>query len=190
MFTPNLKHKKWLAELEDIHNKVFFLQRNNQEFHKLKDKFNNKELPYDIFAFMRRNYITFMAMAIRRLVDRHKDVVSLIKIMDDLALNSDAVTRKWFLQLWPDASGEKLFEQFFGDNLVLNRETINEDMQELEFHTKKVADHADKWEAHWDKKRYTTGTVNFNDLDKAVRVLVEVYKRYYYLLKQSTIDFR
>lgn len=187
--SQNFKISKWLKELKEIHDKVFFLNENNKYFHQLVKDFNSKKLDFEIFRFCRRNYVTFMAMAVRRLIDRDNRTISLIKILDDLYKNSEAFTRKWFLKQFPGAENESLFKKFFGSGESLNKEVVESDIQKLIFITKKIKDFADKWEAHWDKKRFKVTTPNFNDLDMAVIRIVAIYKKYYYLLKQSSISF-
>jgi hypothetical protein len=51
--------------------------------------------------------------------------------------------------------------------------------------------YADTWKAHWDKDRHKkTTSLAYIDLDIAVRSIVEIYYRYYYLLKQGAVQFQ
>jgi len=54
--------------------------------------------------------------------------------------------------------------------------------------TKPIRDRADQYEAHIDlnPKRDTDPT--FNDLDQSIGIIVKLYKKYYYLFKQSSIS--
>ena len=189
MVQSNFKIDKWLKDLQDIHDKVFFLWYNNKEFHKLKDRFNEKSLPFELFRFIRRNYVTFMCMGVRRLIDNDPQTTSLLRILEDIRDNSNAFNKSWFLEQHPDAPGEDLFEEFFGENGTLKKETASSDIEKLQWTTKKVKDYADKWEAHWDRQRFKVKYPNYRDLDFAVDSITEIYKRYYYLLKQSSLDF-
>ena len=54
--------------------------------------------------------------------------------------------------------------------------------------TRAIRDRANKFEAHKDKKQMLGSEPNFNDVDKAVAVICDLYKKYYYLLKQSSLS--
>lgn len=185
----SFKISKLLEDFDEIHDKVFFLYYNNKEFHQIADQFNHKKLDYKLFAFCRRNYVTFTAMAVRRLIDRHNQSISLIKILDDLHNNSNKLSRNWFVNQFPEGDQESLFKKFFGNDLHLKKNVVSDDINKLLFFTKKIKNFANKWEAHWDKKRFQITVPNFNDLDKAVRTVIDIYKKYYYLLKQKSISF-
>jgi len=188
-FQPNSKYKKWTKNLDEIHNMVFFLQFNNKEFNSLANQYNNKKISFDLFRFARRNYVTFMSMNIRKTVDHDPRTISLINILRDIAKNSGAFKRSWFLKQFPDGEGETLFKEFFSNKDVLRRTVIKGDIDKLLRGTKKITDYANKWEAHWDKNRSKVARTTYRELDKAVGVVVKIYSRYYYLLKQKSISF-
>ena len=185
----NFKINKWLEELKELHDKVFFLQFNNKEFHNLANAFNNKKISYEIFRFARRNYVPFMSMGVRRLIDKNPQTISLIRLLTDIQNNSPSFKRNWFLKQYPGGINESLFKKFFGANESLKKDVVANDIKKLLNRTKKIKDYADKWEAHWDKKRLQVATPTFNDLDSTLICITRIYTKYYYLLKQSSISF-
>ncbi len=123
-----------------------------------------------------------MSLFVRRTVDRHPQAVSLIKLLDDIAANSDAVTIKAFAKFSPNPD---LPEEFF-ENGVLKKKVILADIETLLKCTESVTANTDKWFAHWDEhRRKSKFNPTFDDLHNAVDCIIEMYKRYYRLIKES-----
>ncbi len=185
----NFKLNKWQKELKSLMGDVVYLYQNNKEFLSLVDKWNNKSLDYEIWNFAKRNYVSYMSMAIRRLCDDHKDAISLWKLINDIQINASAVKRSWFLSEWPDGEGESLFIEFFDKEKVLKDSIVANHISNLENTTKSIRDRADKFEAHKDRNQKLPSEPVFNDIDKSVDVICELYKKYYYLLTQNSLSF-
>ncbi len=188
MDTANFKLEKWIKELKSLMGDVVYLKKNNEEFLALAGKWNNKKLDLDLWNFAKRNYVSYMSMAIRRLCDDHRDAISLWKLINDININASAIKSSWFLKEYPDGKNESLFKELFGDSPVLQTEVVTTHLQNLEASTKAIRDRADKFEAHKDKKPKLEVEPNFNDVDNAVEVICALYKKYYYLLTQSSLN--
>ena len=183
----NFKIDVWLRDLEAIQSNIVYLRFNNTDFKALADRFNKKRLEPYLWEFAKRNYITYMSMAIRRLVDNHRDARSLWKLIDDIEFNSEAFSRQWFLTQWAGGEHETPFLEFFGSSPVLQKSVISGHKLELETVTKSIRDRADKFEAHIDKKPKLKSIPTFNDIDNSVEIIAKLYKKYYYLLKQASL---
>lgn len=185
----NFKLEKWLDELSRLTGDIAYLKKNNSEFLTLVKKWNNKKLEFELWNFTKRNYVSYMSMAIRRLCDNHKDSVSLWKLINDIQENSLAIKSSWFLKEWPDGEEETLFKHFFGNQKSVVESTVAKHKKLLEDTTKSITDRADQFEAHKDKNPKLEAQPNFNDIDKSVELICNLYNKYYYLLKQSSNSF-
>jgi len=109
---PNFKLEKWLKEFTRIESDIVRLKFNNDEFHNIAHRFNSRKLDVFYWEFAKRNYVSYMTMAVRRIAGTYRDGISLSKLLIDLRDNASTVTRKWFLIQWPGAIGESTFEDF------------------------------------------------------------------------------
>lgn len=188
MNTANFKLDKWISELKTLMGDVVYLQKNNTEFIQLAQKWNSKQLDIELWSFAKRNYVSYMSMAIRRLCDDHRDAISLWKLINDIKQNASSVKRIWFLKEWPDGKHETQFKEFFDNSPILQDDIVSKHIKSLEDSTKAIRDRADKFEAHKDKKQKLDVEPNFNDVDIAVKVICDLYEKYYYLLTQSSLS--
>lgn len=187
---PQLKADYWKRIIEDeLLTPIVILNENKKQFLRLAELFNAKDLDKEVFYFARRNYISFMSLAIRRMVDTNSRSHSLINLLNDLKENHSAIQKSWFLKHHPGAEGESLYERFFSDSESVNSDEIQSDIDELVNRTRSIKDRADRWEAHWDKKRTKLKqNPTFDDLHLAVEVIIKIYTKYYYLITQSAIS--
>lgn len=183
----NFKLDKWKKEFKQLETSVVYLRLNNTDFLALSKRFNVGKLEPYLWEFAKKNYISYMSMAIRRLVDNHKDAVSLWKLLDDIEANSETVTRKWFLKEWPGGERESTFLEFFGSGTCLQKSVIVDHKRQLDDATKSVRERADKFEAHLDKKPKLKSIPTFNNIDNSTAVIAQIYKKYYYLLNQRSL---
>ncbi|GEM_PF-2680017 len=178
---------KWITELELLQPDILYLKFNNSEFLALSQRYNLGELESYLWKFAKRNYITYMSMAIRRLVDKHKGVSSLWKLINDIEFCSNIVTTQWFLKKWPGGKGETIFTEFFGTGDTLQKNDVIKHKESLERITQTVRDRANQYEAHKDKKPKLKNPPTFQDIDQSVEIITIIYKKYYYLLKQASL---
>jgi len=188
---PILKQGKWINIIgNEVFAQMTILVTNKKEFLEITKQYNEKKINQSLFLFIKRNYVTHMSMTIRRLVDTHPQAVSLISLLNDLLINSEAITIKWFLDEFPDGKDGSLFKEFFNGNNKLNKKVILQDIDFLIKATEAISKRSDKWEAHWDKDRKKLEyNPTFDDLHKAVDDVISIYEKYYYLLTQSSISF-
>ena len=184
----NFKLEKWLKEFERIGSDILYLKRNNTDFLQLAALFNDKKLDQNFWEFAKRNYVSCMSMAIRRIAGTYRDGISLYKLLVDLRDNAKSVTRTWFLKEWPGAKNESIFVNFFGSDLSLKDSVVTGYIEELDITTKAIRDRADQFEAHIDLNPKMDSQPTFNDIDKSVDIIVKIYKKFYYLFKQASIN--
>ncbi len=187
MQQQNFKLDKWKKEFKQVEVSVAYLRFNNTDFLNLSKRFNDGRLEPYLWEFARRNYVTYMSMAIRRLLDDHRDVVSLWKLLSDIEANAETVTRKWFLKEWPGGAHESTFLEFFGSGDFVQQSVVAGHKKQLDDATRSIRDRADKFEAHMDKKPKLKNTPTFNDIDNSVVVIAQIYKKYYYLFNQKSL---
>lgn len=182
------KLEKWLRELKRLEADVVYLRFNNTDFIQLAKRFNDGKLEPYLWEFAKRNYISYMSMSIRRISGKYRDGVSLYKLINDIRVNAESVKRTWFLNEWPDGEKESLFLEFFGDDQSLKTEVLDKHLQILDTATKLIRDRADQFEAHIDMEPKLDALPTFNDIDNSVNVIGDIYQKYYYLLKQSSLS--
>ena len=121
---------------------------------------------------LNRSYAHATAARIRRLTDRHKDCVSLAKLLDELQ-NHPAL----------------LIRQLGVENMVnrVSRGELQKDLMDLDAACRPVTDYVDKHVAHHDK-RPRSAVPKPRVVNAAIDKLIEIFKKYYTLLIGSDID--
>ena len=185
----NFKLDKWRRDLQTILPEIAFLKYNSSDFNNLSKRYNGGDLEPYLWNFILKNYTSCMSMGIRRMVDDHPQVISLWKLIDDIEANAEKVTSKWFLKEWPGGKNESLFVEFFDTKPSLQQTAVTKHKKQLEDITKSVAERADKFEAHKDKKPKLQSIPTYADIDKSVQIVTELFNKYYYLLNQSGHSF-
>lgn len=183
------KLEKWIASLSRIQNEVFSLLENKKRFNALVEKNNKKELEGELWDFIKINYAGNITMSICRQVDDHKDAVSLLNLLEDVLENAHTIPTSWLLEQWPEGKEEEPFKLLFSDSDHLVVKNVCSDITELKRITEAISNHRDKRIAHSDKKQVIPIEPEFNDIEKSVDFMEALFKKYYYLLKQSSHTF-
>lgn len=137
-------------------------------------------------SWVRHNYARAVALGLRRQVDQRRDVVSLRRLMIELAAASEGVTREWYVDMaGPDEFLQKRARESFdrwGQDHV-ERRTVRQDIDRLVEVTSPAVQWVDSTVAHLGANRKELEiSLKFTDLHEAVDVVVELYKSYSTLL--------
>jgi hypothetical protein len=146
-------------------------------------------------SLFNQNYIRAQGLGVRRQVEVRKDVVSLGRLLDGVAKNAGAVTRRRFLhELYAEESdfGNEFFDELAGPGLsVLDPAIPRGQLDRLESETKQVREWVSKEVAHFDP---ATGSfseqLTFGDVHRCVDLLFETMNFYHQLLLGQTVDDR
>ena len=139
--------------------------------------------------WVRDNYYTYVAMAIRRQVDLKKDVISLMRLIDGIKKNPQYLTRAWHMSLYSpamQAAANDFFTKMAGTGSYFDPKIAERDLKKLEEISSKVTQIADRAIAH--NSNRPSGNVTFNEIDECIRGFQEMAQKYYLLLTASSIN--
>jgi len=138
------------------------------------------------------SYARSQGLAIRRQVDVRPDVVSLGRLLTQIAKAPNVLTRERYLELHPH--GKRLGDEFF-DELTspgakaIDPEMPRRDLERLHAETAKIREWVNKEVAHWDQK---TGTfsegLTYADVHHGIDLIFDVMMPYRQLILGDTID--
>ncbi len=182
----NQKLEKWISYLDRINPEVHYLLENRKIFRLLVSEHNSgKFVDPRIWSFIKSNYQGNMTMCVCRQIDLDDNTISLLGLMKDLLKNYEMVTKKWFISNFPKSDREPTFVKLFKDGEIVDVENLRQDIKILKEQSEAVCNHRDKRIAHSDRNQQIPKEPVFNDIDKCVNVIEELFNKYYYLLKQS-----
>lgn len=96
----NIKLKKWLGWIEKIYYECESLKIKSYFYREyLEIVKNNHEIdsPQDFHIWVARNYYESALMSIRRLIDDHRDTISLLNLLTEIKKEPRTITKEWYL---------------------------------------------------------------------------------------------
>lgn len=154
--TPDARYASWVEQFDLIVNDVYALHHHRHLFREIRDIAAAANLPsstfFDAFGLW---YASSQSAALRRLVDRRKGTVSLIRLLEDIARNPKVMNRDRHVGLWGNdrffiAQGNRNFDRFAkasGDDTV-DRDAVNADINAVNGIVSKVEKYVDENVAH------------------------------------------
>jgi hypothetical protein len=140
-----------------------------------------------VYEWITWGYGHSSAAAVRRLVDRREDTISLWRLLRDIERHPREITRSWFVSHHAYAfryKAEEIFNTFASDGgEFVDRQVINGDIHRLEDEIGPIKKFVDKHVAHHAIKAKPAPT--FADLHQAMDVLAELTNRYAELLVEG-----
>lgn len=140
--------------------------------------------------WVKTNYVTFVAMSIRRQMGEGRDEISLVKLIGDIKLHSGEITRDWYRSLYPDrklfdidVSGgmaNQFFDQTAGKGESFDPTTAEEDLDALKTIGKDIKLLATRTVAHSIDKEVPKLT--FDQVDQCIDKFKEITGKYLLLL--------
>jgi AbiU2 len=137
--------------------------------------------PSHFFRLMSNTYGTSQAVAVRRLADPKRGVVSLATLIKDLRKHAAEVTVEWWIGLQPNSEiGD--FEPFrLKSTNHFDPSIATKDLDRLEIAVAQVKKYVDQHLAHRDQNP-TRDIPNFDAIHAALDSLGEVFRKYHSLL--------
>lgn len=137
------------------------------------------------------NYVTFVAMTIRRQADyKHDDVISLAKLILDITENHTELTREWYLTLprntsdfWK-AQADDTFTRNAGNGDYFDAAIGIADFEKLMSVSDKLSQLATLSIAHHSKK--TKPSLTFDEVNACIDTFRELVQKYILLLTFSS----
>jgi hypothetical protein len=187
---------KWTRWIEgDVTNEVIRVNHHRQIHDRINEIRAGGDLPDSAFwEYLDSTYAVSQAVAIRRLVDRHRGTASLRNLIAEIADDAAGsgrprLTRAFWVGLWDttDPIDVAFAEQQWNDNYGgevgdhLDPAIPARDLERLTTSTDPVKEYVEKHVCHIDRRR-PEPTLTFNDLHDASVVVGELFKKYASLL--------
>jgi hypothetical protein len=173
-----LKDVVWLHSSKQIYDDYISILRRNESVEKEGVLFHN---------WIVDNYVSFVAMAIRRQAETPKanndDVISLGKLLSEIIESPGELTRAYFTSLYvhmPKGMADKHFTENAGAGDYIDPKMVEKDLEELLLATKKIEDLATLSIAHHTTKKKPELT--FNEVNKCIDTIKKLTQKYVLLL--------
>jgi len=192
----NPKLSKWLKWLDVIHKDVRNLkvaQRNFWEIQNLIEANKNLHIENDFFRYIAESYVSHAVMSIRRQIKvSDENSISFAKLLQEIIDNPDVLSRNYYVSLYKGSYLEDLadsdFNKFSEPRLeCVKASLICTDLQQLKVNATGCEHLADRRIAHIDS-RSLKKSVTFNELDKAIDTMDELFVKYYLLFHAKKMD--
>lgn len=176
MITSDFEH---LLASRQIYDQYRSMVSNNQSVMDSGAIFHN---------WLRDNYVTFVAMSIRRQTDLDRDVISLAKLITDIQNNPQDLTRKWHRGLYgsdlpdvvKDSMANDAFTENAGEGQYFDPKIAASDLEILKKVSGAITALADREIAH--RSKNSRPALTFNDVDACMDAFKEIIQRYILLL--------
>ena len=190
----NQKLRKWLRWLQVIRDDVQQLVIHKDIFEhvrKIIEANPRIQIPNAFYDFMGGSYAAYAAMGIRRQARYHKDSISFIGLLGDIADNPHALTRGYYVSLYGGPGithlADKEFDRFSGTGGAhIDPTLVRRDIRRLEARWREVREFIDRRIAHHDRKAVAMPS-GYRDIDACIDLLDELYCRYHLLLNAKAI---
>jgi hypothetical protein len=190
------KIEKWERDLETIKNEVLGLHHNRDVYRTVGQIVDEHgQLPPSLFFnYAQRTYAVTQSAAIRRQAEVDpRRVVSLASLLAELGTEPERLTRERFVALYddPDPYFERLGRTTFDERFAgevgdhIDPKIVEADLNDLRTTSDGVERYVDRYIAHTDRESLKT-LPTFGDIDKAIDVIGETFKKYALLLTASS----
>lgn len=191
--------RRWKRWLKTINNDIVSLNHQRHIFREIAESFRTKlalQTDATVWNWLAGNYATTTAVGVRRQIDRRKDVISLERLLTEIAENPAVLTRSWFERQYvrgkpplQRASYQKMaerdFQRFAGRSAKqISARMVVADRAKLRKTAARLRHYVNKRVAHRARSGYR-GPATFADLNAAVDELASLLQKYSLLLNQA-----
>jgi hypothetical protein len=190
---PDSKVEKWLGWLEEkIRPEVLTIYWRRHVYRTVADITSSRKphLPAShFFDYLRDTYAITQAVAVRRQAERSSRVISLGTLLAEVAAEPERMTRERFVSQYDaddQGRGDEAFTEHFGGHVAdhLDPALVSADIDRLKVESAKVVRYVNRNFAHLDLDPVRELPL-FEDLNAAIDVVGEMFKRYVLLLTAS-----
>ncbi len=189
----NPKIEQWKKEIQAITSDATDTIESQYIFKRLVEivgsnpKINADNLFWD---HLRASFGAYMVLGITQQVDERTEVISLLKLLEDIKTNPNVITRDWFADQYeanglPRQVGKQHFAEHFGSKLEVDATIVAQDIQELKSATAKVARFRHTRIAHKNADERFVIDLNFSEVEQALEKIEKLVIKYQLLLNQS-----
>lgn len=188
-------YARWLDHLAGIVNEVYTMHMYRFLWRRLAEITQSADLPpsviFDAFGVW---YASTQAAAVRRQVDRRRDVVSLVRLLEEIAAHPEVMTRDRHLALWRrddgdfEEPGNRNYDRFAGarERDVVETTLVRGHIQTLTETAEVVRTYVNEVVAHTADET-THAVPTFAELNAAIDTIGEIVKEYASLLKAEVL---
>jgi hypothetical protein len=178
-------------ELEQIRREIQSLRINQHVFREVQAMIHenpNLHKPSTFYGWMGSLYAAAMSSSVRRLVDRRKDTVSFVRLLEQVKKAPELLSRAAYKSRCTNPHLPESYLDSDYDRLVGNRKqqpdpaAFESEIEELEARTRKVKEFADAHVAHLSLEPMKE-LPKFLELDDAIDCLERTLKRYLHLFR-------
>ena len=201
------RREKWDRWLETIRAEVYRLHVNHHTFHRIRQFaldnpafMTQGALATNAFwPFLHETFVHYAAVAVRRQCEVDTQVISLARLLDEIAENADLYQRDAFVAARTVRGGSKIEEEtaqranaFFdvfalGSGPEVDPLTVLMDLAHLHDSSQEIRRFADRRVAHFDK-RETSLISDLSLVDEPIERISETLVRYHWLVRQDELD--
>ena len=198
-FEKSQKLKKWLRWMETIHDEILGLVQDANMFWEVQDIIRGNpriQKPSAFYSYLARTYSSHALAGLRRQIKLHKDSISFVGLLDEIAKNPEELSRSYFDSLCSYPNGPDLCQVIKMDDFApyadasgahVCPQMAKADRARLESAVKTHEAFADKRVAHWDKREPEV-VPTFGELDDCIKLLDETYVKYHLLFHAESMD--
>ena len=218
-FEKSQKLEKWLRWMETIHDEILALVQDANTFWEIQDIIRENpriQKPNAFYSYLARTFISHALAGLRRQTKAHKDSISFVRLLGEIAENPEELSHSYFNSRHPHSNGPDL-DQVVGkeglekvgivDSSQLKAiikmddfasyadasgayvcpQMVKDDKVRIKSAVKTHGEYADKRIAHWDKRKPKV-IPSFGELDDCIKLLDQMYVKYHFLFHAESID--
>ena len=215
------KLEKWLGWMETIQSEIQRLLRDTNMFWEVQDiiRANPRiQKPSAFYSYLGRTYLSHALAGLRRQIKPHRDSISFVGLLDDIAENPEELSRSYYRSLcsYPDgpdisqmemegregleevgiADSSQLKDLIKMDDFARYADASEEHVcpQMVKDDLKRLKSAVEKHEEFADKriahrdKRKPAVVPKFGELDDCIKLLDKTYVKYHLLFYAESID--
>ncbi len=184
-------YKRLNDELGVLHAEVRALRVNQHVFWEVQQiitKNPNLRKPSTFYGWMGNMYAAAMSVAVRRLIDKSRDTVSFVRLLEQLRSNPSCVSREAYKKRFANPSLprnyiDRDYGGLVGQGMAIpDQNAIAHEINSLKKSAEPLKRFVDENIAH-SARRKTNGLPKFKDLDDAIEVLDAMCMRYLHLFR-------
>lgn len=181
------KLEKWLKWIAEVHKDAEELLQSQYIFAAYVELVKNNpdiESPADFHWWTRNNYISYIAMSIRRQAEwKDPDIISLAKLLHEMQESPEVVTRQWYKDTFQYDWSDTDFNNVAGKGAHFDPLIAQKDLETLTILSLNITKFADRKIAH--KSKQPVPTVKFDEIDGFIAEFEKILKKYILLFTAS-----
>jgi hypothetical protein len=184
-------HDKWCAWLKDIDADLTDVAMARMVWRKMNEIVGKHPSMPDslLFDVQARNYAAAQTVAVRRQVDKNQRSVTMWRLLDEVHASPHVLSRDRYVGMFDwgmQHLGDQQFDDWAGKGAAhIDPAMVETDIDALVTATDAIRHYVNKHIAHLDERRARVVLPTFTDLDAAIDMLFELFRKYGVILTGS-----